>query len=720
MIVRIQSNRIPLVFAPDTKIRIVQNSPIFGDTNSGYSFPFDLPVAENCVALGHPQKLHSVSADPYAYDVVIESNVLPFKSGILYVSPADDNYECSLVCGDGLFNNLIKDKNVADLVDIPVDMGDDDAEFIETAEAMKSQAWPDIDFAFPLMYHSEPYDNETISAAFQFLNFFEWYNASPSYVLNILDDSGFHFNEPAAVINRTSYVPCPFVFAVLKNIVSELGLLNVDTPVFDDSQINQLIFVHNKSIDLMGSIVMDDVVKVGRASDWTITPVSSGSRVLFDDDSTPPFQNPNGYYHLQGEPYTQGYFTSPVGERIWQFHYRLILYNPNEFSVNFTIGYGSNSMTDITTPSSVSGGETITVEGSINLYTGNGLNSISLKMAFGVDDTLVVKTGSILDIIPISDTVLVGVQKTFNLADHIPKIGVNELLTDLKYLFGIIPFYSTDSVGFEFFKDIYAQKPASDLSAYMLNHYEKSSLTHIKSVSLPDGFDSADFAYTTPWPQSFPYSTVPQAKIFMMAEGMFYLNDCDEYYNFAWSRWKQDINKRQILDASSEGSDITTTSTIPEMVMVSPNPSGSANWAPVITLSDKLVSPFNASSEDSDCMLAFWRGMIVDSSSDTYPFATPYAYRVNGALPSGITTQLRFNGSYGLYGKYLTELIAMFNAENNVLSVEMNLPQSVLKNLAFNKTYSCFGLKVLIKSIDFEIDILDNIIQPVSLEIVKL
>jgi hypothetical protein len=50
----------------------------------------------------------------------------------------------------------------------------------------------------------------------------------------------------------------------------------------------------------------------------------------------------------------------------------------------------------------------------------------------------------------------------------------------------------------------------------------------------------------------------------------------------------------------------------------------------------------------------------------------------------------------------------------------MNLPASLLKRLRFDETYLTNEIQTIIKSIDLEVNVDDTIVQPVTLEVVRL
>jgi hypothetical protein len=744
MIITIINTNLPLILEPETKLRFKLNSPVFSAEGSS-SMPFTVKAEKNCVALGHPERFHRSDVPELVFDVLIESAVLPWDRGRLFVEVSDSTYSCSLSCGEGEFYNRIQNTKLADLVDLPVVMGDDADEFIAAANDMITKNYPEVNFQFPLMQCSSPYDNEVMAQFFKFINYYKWHEASPSFAKNEVKYPGL-YNDAVKHYNLTSYVPCPFVFAVLKNMASMSGFRCPDTPPFTDTQINQLLFVNNQSLDKKKTFAFDEVVKVGRATDLVFSQTSFqslGNPLLFDDNSSTPFQDVYSRYRLEGVPYEQGYFFMPSGDRIWQFHYKLIVYNHEEANRTIILhpklynsGDGFSNGYDEHT---IAPGETMTIEGSF--VWGEDGGGVALRATFvpeGDDYGLTLKAGSVLDIIPISDNLFVDIEPSFNLANNLPSINAAELLSDLKWLFGMVAFTDRDSVNFRFIRDILASVPSADLSAYLLRDYQKNSFTKIRSLGFPDGFDSSDFAYTSPTPNVLDYSTEPKQIIYMRAEGQFYINNHDEFYNFSWSRWRNDVNRRQVLPASESGDDVEIVASIPELIMANHDYTESGHWLPVISLQNKLLSPFNdpapevsersrgaeilsdASGFETPYLLAFWRGLQNDSDADPYPFASPFAYKLGGSAVSGINTQLRFNGEYGLYAKYLQAFITLLNTPNNIYTVEMNLPSSLLKRLRFDETYLTNEIQTIIKSIDLEVNVDDTIVQPVTLEVVRL
>lgn len=731
---------IPLVFNPGTKLRFKSTNPIFDFTGS-FSFPFELNAEKNCVAIGHPERFHRSNVPELVFDVAIESAVLPWERGRLWVNVSNTSYTCSLAVGESEMYSRAKNKTIAEVVDMPVNMGENESEFIAAANAMIGQNFPDVDFQFPLMQCSEPYDNNVMYQFFKFINYYGWHEDTPSYKLNEVKHPGAYYNDNAKHYNITSYVPCPFVFAVLKKIAETCGFRCPNTAPFTDAQINQLIFINTKSIDKKKELEFNDVVKVGRATDYIFGQAywqSLGDRLLFDDNSTQPYQDVYSRYRLEDyeDGYERGYFFFPTGPRIWQFHYKLIVYNHEEANRTIILHPGlyntNENFTDGYDEHTIAAGETMTIEGSF--VWGEDDGGVGLRATFvpeGDNYALTLKAGSTLDIIPISDNLFVDVDPAFNLSDHLPNILVRDLFDDLKWMFGIVPFTSRDTFNYRFIRDILAQLPNMDLSSYLLKNFAKSDNTKVKSIGFANGFDSADFTYTSPTPNVLDYSTEPKKIIYMRAEGHFYINNHDEYYNFAWARWKSDVNRRQILTESSEGEDVEIHAALPELIMANHDYTEPDHWLPVISLQNKLVSPFNspdyeishtneAAAESNPYILSFWRGMQNDSDADAYPFASPYVYKLGGSVINGINTQLRFNGEYGLYAKYIQQFINMLNSYNNVYTIEMNMPGSVLRLLRFDEIYHIDGINALIKFIDIEVLVDDTIVQPVTLEVVRL
>ena len=318
------------------------------------------------------------------------------------------------------------------------------------------------------------------------------------------------------------------------------------------------------------------------------------------------------------------------------------------------------------------------------------------------------------DIIDISDHLLVQPNPSFNLRDHLPEITVKTLLDDLKNAFGIIPFVQGDDVNLKFFKDIYASSPVLDLTPYLLYDYEKFETEKVKSFSFPNGFDNTTMTYESD--TGLAYSTITGKLVFFSELGHFYRNDHDEYYNFSYTRHLKDSNK---IVVNTSGEEKQITADIPEMYMTNPSWATSGNWLPCPYIEGSLVSPFN-DTDTINYMLAFWRGLVNDSSGDPYPFATPTVYKVGPYVLSGINTGLRFSGDYGTYEQYLSDFVAMLNQDLNGIKAEFDIPIGILKSLRLDSVYTIKNVKVLIKSIDYETDAKEQIKQPVTIELVKI
>ena len=751
MKIYIAHNSRPIVFYKNTKFRFASASPIFS-SDGATTFPFNIPVDENRVALDFCEKLE-ISAtlpgreiNPLPRDfvawsrsavkipVIVDSKLFDYKTGYLFVTPGNEEYICTLVVGQGKFNNDVTGRLLSELCDIPVNMGSDIDDFIDAANIQITKDYPEVDFNFPIMKIDQAYTNETLNQAFKFINYFKWWLASPTFAKNDVFSTipapipWFPDLTYPSINNYTSYVPCPFVFAVLKNIINNIGY-HVIGNCFSDASVNQLMFIINKSIDKEQTVNLSNMVKVGRSSDQeNIFPVSDWPypAVLNFNKETPlPFQNPNGIF-VGNIDYVYPGTVNAVG----QVHYELKINNTREVGdLKFKMCIAKhildpNQYTQWISPAddteyTVPAGGSITVSGSMIFPATPGMNNICLAIQYlppypdelpYLDNDI----SSICDWIIISDHLTVQPKTSFNLKDMLPAITLKTILDDLKNLFGIVIFTdNSDTIYLEYFKDIAASIPVLDLTPYLLRDYEKSNTSPVKSISFPSGFSDSDLSFITAY--TFTYSTIKGALQFYPPDGHYFINDHDEYYTFSWSRHLPDLSK-MIFDVE-DGEDISINAALPEIIVGSA-PSSSANKGPMPYLQNNLISPFNGEDNAPEYKLAFWRGLIADAEGETYPFATPYVYDINSLIYQ-VDLQLKLNGDYGLYQNYLEPLISILNAENNIFKVEMNLPENILLQLRYNKRYTAAGIPIIIKSIDFEFDQNDEIVQPVTLEIVK-
>jgi len=489
---------------------------------------------------------------------------------------------------------------------------------------------------------------------------------------------------------------------VLKNIIEHCGYKCEGTPL-TNTETNQLIFVSNKSIDKTPEIIQDYVVKVGRSSDVVIDTYHA---IVFDFKTGGSYQDVYDKYLNTGGTLNgrfNGYYGDDI-DRIFQFHYKLILYNHFEDTVTFKLScnhlLNNFSFSD---SYSIEPEETKTIEGELLAYhRGNmpeveGLSHFGLSFLFDDPDfEITLKQGSTLDIIPISDTLTVLPRNEFNLNECLPPITAKQLLHDLKHIFGIVHCPEGDTMHLYFFKDIFNSLPVADLTAYELVNVQKGSTDKIKSLSYPGGFDSSDFEYISV--NTLPYSTVPGQIAFTAASGTWWRNSHDQYYSFFWEFWNKDLNLRRT--GCTEGNDIVLVADLPRILMVNHDYTSPDHWMPAIQIADKLVSPLNKEVKAMNYTLAFWRGMQNDGSGSPYPYATPYVYRVGGLIIA--SRQLRYNGQYGTYDTYMKPLVETLNANNNLKTLWFNMPLRLIKKLNFAKTYISNGMKFMIYMHDYE------------------
>ena len=727
MKITIAQNSIQLVFFPETKFRFNFNNPIFSD-DGAFNFPFDIPVEENRAALAFVDKLAIDTVDVKIL-VYIESATINSKRAYLFVTPTNDVYQCNLVLNEGLLYNDINNKLISELTSLSVNMGANMTEFITSANTLITKSFPDADFNFPLMKCDAPYDNEVMNERFKFINFFKWTDVSPSFVINDIA-TGFvplilgqiYLTQ---IHNVTSYIPCPYVFAVLKNILDKLQY-NSTGNVFDDDAINQLMFIHNKTIDQIPTNNTYYICKLAMLEDYDIyhdSEVIIDHFVPFRKSSPSPLTNPGPPHYNNAD----GRYYYPIDETtIIQVHVGLNIRNNNTEAVTIELKVNVSKLLDSNTlfyfdsnpvEQQIPAGETVYFEKTIIVTVTGDYKYISVNIGAGPElyDITCLTENSYLDIIPVYDSIISKPYRTFNLNQYLPNITIKTLLDDLKHLFGIILFIENENASFQFFKDIYSSSPVLDLTPYLLYDYEKEDEEKIKSISFPSGFDNTQMSYQDA--NGFQYSTITGQIRFDQTQGHFYRNDHDDYWAFKWERYLQDLN---LMSFGDEGTDIAISASIPEIIIANHDWTVSTHWLPCPKLTSSIISPFNKTNEEPEYMLAFWRGMINDSSGDAYPLATPWIYRIGNALIDGATTALRFSGDNGLYENYLKEYIDLHNKINNILKVEMNLPKGIVSQLQKDKTYTINNIKVLIKSWDYETDVDDNIIQPVTLELVKL
>lgn len=753
MILTITHNLRQIVFFKGTRFRFTSASPIFSE-DGFVSFPFNIPVAENRLALDFCEKLDispnlpgrnitppgfpapelvegvAWSRSPVKIPVIVDSKLFDFKSGYLFITPGNDEYSCTLVVGQGKFNNEVTGKSIIELCDMPVEMGEDIDEFITAANTQITKSFPEVDFNFPIMKNDEAYSNETLNESFRFINYFKWWVESPSFVKNDVFKTlsspfpGFPDTTYPSINNYNSFVACPFVFAVLKNIIEIIGYAVSGNPL-SDARINQLMFIHNKPLDQDSAVNMDHMVRARLNYDFQIPYYADFSvpiNLNFNQTSPLPYQNPGSIYNTG----TNLFSYPKTIDSVYQFHYVLIIQNPVAVARAFYVGvtkYYDGDHTPwihnselISLPASGS----ITIDSYINLPCTPGMHDIYLSLHFQAplptDDTdsPIIKTGSTLDIIPISDALLALPLNSFNLKNYLPDVSLKSILDDLKYLFGIIPFINKfNTISLEFFKDIFSSTPILDLSDYLLRDYEKDNSEKIKSIAFPSGFEDSDLTYTEGF--DFDYSTLKAALHLYYPDGHYFINDHDEYYSFSWVRHLQDLSK--IVFEVEDGDEISINASLPEII-IGAAPGSSNNKGPMPYFTSPLISPLNDEVSNPEYKLGFWRGKIADYLGNTYPLATPWVYDINSLIYQ-VDLQLKLNGTYGLHDNYLTELISVLNAENNIFKVEMELTQDILNQLQYNKRYTVAGVPILIKSIDFEFDEDDEIIQPVSLELIK-
>lgn len=720
-------------FAPKTKIRFREYSPIFSE-NSSFSFPFTIPVEENRKTFKFIDLIDLADEPETEFEVGIESDVLPFETGKLVIQPSTSQIQCNLIIDNGLFNNTVHEKKLTELVDIPVDMGDDDDDFIETANSMKTLNYPDADFQLPIMVNNAPYDNQVLYQFFKFINYYTWHEASPTYAKNnyldpsLPDDPPDNFDGKINPYNITSFVPCPFVFRILQSIFESCGF-KANGEAFNDIDINQLLFITNRSLDKSPDFDQDSVIKLGKSTDQGV----SEPRIVFDIKSGGTYQDIYNRYctTIDEDPAiasaTWGAMNAQWGDgkdRIFQFHYKLIIHNSGESDVVFKIwceGYPIITKSDELT---IGAGETNTYEGNLlNYYKADEPYSID-NSYFGIrhvaidpyqQPSIKTKAGCTLDIIPISDCLTIFPEIKFNLKNFLPDITVKQLLADLKWLFGIVHCVDGDTINLRFFTDIYNELPFEDLSEYALVGHEKSEIDKIKSLEFAGGFDSADIEYVSVI-SVFPYSTINNYVAYYIPLGQWWINKHDEYYNFSYEYWKKDMNKRAI---GNTGTEIVLSADLPKMVKVNNDQNMSNHWIAAPAMTDKLVSPFNTDTKDMAYTLSFWRGMQNDSNAYPYPFTSPYVYKISGAVIANI--QLRFNGDYGTWLKYLEPMVRVMNAISNLKTLRFDIPQHKVRNLRFDRTYLSHGLKFMIYMKDYEFDVnSDSIINSQEIQVISL
>ena len=307
-----------------------------------------------------------------------------------------------------------------------------------------------------------------------------------------------------SINNYTSYVPCPYVFSVLKNIINNIGY-HITGNCFSDSRVNQLMFIINKSIDKKQTVNLSNMVKVGRSFDQeNIFPVSGWPNpavLIFDKDSPLPFQTPSGIFYGDF-----AYIYPGSVNAVGQCHYTLKINNTREsgdlkfkMCIAKNILYPNPQYTGWISPAdnteyTVPPGDSVTVNGSMIFPATPGMDNICLAIQYlppypdelpYLDNDI----SSICDWIIISNHLTVQPKTSFNLKDMLPAITLKTILDDLKNLFGIVIFTdNSDTVNMEYFKDIAASIPVLDLTQYLLRDYEKSNTTPIKSISFPAGF----------------------------------------------------------------------------------------------------------------------------------------------------------------------------------------------------------------------------------------
>ena len=238
----------PVVLLDDFKLRIVLRSPLFHKVEeSGYTFPFDLPLSLNAEKLNYPDR-YNLPEEPFECEMQLYGNT--FKTGLLYLETINNDTISVYVKIDSLFIQETLDKKINRLNVLPTLSFADEAAL--TTHMQNKISGLDSHTFFPI-------HNEKLRDHFAKL-LSTTTNLSVTPIINYYIGGDFtrvksrmkHVNPLTNVeyqINRTDLVVTPFIF--LTKYLEELFIDN-GTPIktdFSTEGYDKLVIYNNVLAD---------------------------------------------------------------------------------------------------------------------------------------------------------------------------------------------------------------------------------------------------------------------------------------------------------------------------------------------------------------------------------------------------------------------------------------------------------------------------------------
>ena len=681
--IRLIVNNTEVYLDPKTSIRFDLVHPAFESEylHASMVYPFDIPAYKNETVFSHSN--HIVVNKKYRiYDCIFSfADSINFNGKLVLSKLSKTSFRGSIITNG--FSVDSKDILLKDFTfDDDVSLGATTAAVATYIEGIVDDAYPTVNFNFPYINVPLWYgnDNQYNTDFGNYVN--SWSLQNQSINVNSI-------NEDPFTDNNHSILPCLYLMYVIKTCFAELGF-KISGDFLTHSELSQLIIFNNSPLDLIESKYT--VKATNSASQYILS--LSYITIQFDDDSTPPNQDPDGVWHTEIHEYTigaKGYHDFTVTG----FAKNRDVGNPFPHNVLLIIRDVTDSITLYSHTYICDSLEEFEIDSSIMHYwfsadrIGNKV-IVAAKCWYtdGEDHDFASDfrfKNMQIDVKNTSFCLFNSFKKTLHYADHLPKITFGNMISAISQTFGLFLLFDHQNrkVEIEFLESLIDNPNYIDLTNKYIDGSYEILLKEKKGYSYQFKWDSADFDedeyYTEYNPDQFigEYDSFDDLPIPPGINSFAFVRNVNALYYYRSNefdtRWVRYSYYFPPFVSSPFKSDIQL-SLSPLMMHHDEN-----NSAIYPTSLIKCSSPSYATGINKcDLHLLFYRGL--GTEDDAYPFATPFAYDRYGSQQW--ESELRFDGNNGLMKQFLSNWIDFLdNSQEVSMDFDLNLEdlRSIMK-----------------------------------------
>ncbi len=632
-----------LVLKPDTVITytLVFPNPSSESIPSSVVQWFNIPVCSvNDIIFKHSRHIEVSEKISLYENVIIKMLGVSQRGKMIVKSATVKDYKVSFAFNP--FPVDFKDKQITDFDYANYDIGSDTDTIITNAKSYSQQAYPTVDFCFPIIKAEDFYES-SVSTGFQ--------GKMNNYMSdNYLKNSSYLSN----IQNQNCLVPHFYLLSVLDSIFQNIDF-DIEGEFIKHSDFKKLILFNNFALDFVRKEEYYVKADYTSSSAW-LSPGWDGYPIDFNvehDNYNRFTPSPNNYriavagnhqidleldlssYHLDDYNYfsvriiKNNDIYNLIGGVNWSFYDQ----SWHTFYQTFNLAFS---------------------ESDVGSYI--QIRIAARHQESGEPDyngTYCYRNAE-LKINPTSHNNVNLFEGSIETKNHLPVVSVSNFINNIVKLFSLAVFTDPqkNNIEFAFWKDIINSSQQLDLTESYISESEDIELykdVYSFTMGLPDDFDKRDIDIYTLSDEIFS----PEIPNPDRANMLYYIKNLNKYilswydlddYTMKWKGYKE--NYENINENISEAKKINID--IKPLKMMFNGVGWFSMSYPETDVSGTSLG-LGTGKNEFDFSLLFYHGLRSDSKGDLYPFASTTRYDTNGnALGEHC---LRLNGEDGLYEK---------------------------------------------------------------------